>query len=303
MKRFILAMTLLSALVLTMSAAAPAKPAKPSGATGKRETLPAGTVDSGVIDMGGLAGLQNLRFIVRGPKDKSAQAVIVRTVLPKGWTEEENGRKDKNSSELDPGVGVFTMLAKPPTADNETDFVYELRIYPNNLTEGPFEFKDDKGKTVTVPEKDRTQQGMFTLFLDSMISELIKGSYKCDTSPQQIASMPYGIIPDDSGKPMLMGTRPAPMYFVPLSFTNKDNGSTVYTFSGVVGDKIVALRFLVAKDQTDAYNSTIAYIVNNTWGLTLDQDSHWTAQMQQKIKENEAKAKQQKAKPQAPANK
>jgi hypothetical protein len=294
MKRLLLSAAVVGALASAVGAAAPqpkpAKPVSPKTAPAKPEPLPAGTVDSGVISFDMVTHLQNLAFTIRGPKDKSGQAVIVRTVLPDKWTEEENGRK-KGSSELDPNIGVFTMLAKPPTTDNSTDFVYELRIYPNNLTEGPFEVKDDRGRTVKVPEKDRTQHGMFTLYLNSMISELIKQGFRCESSPSQIQSVQYGIIPDENGKPMLMGTRPEPMYFVPLAFTNKENGSTIYSFSGVVGDKVVSLRFLVAKDQAENYKATIAYIVNNTWGLTLDQDSQWTAEMQKKISSAEDKEK------------
>jgi hypothetical protein len=61
----------------------------------------------------------------------------------------------------------------------------------------------------------------------------------------------------------------------------------------VIGEKVVSLRFLVAKDQSENYMGTIAYIVNNTWGLTLDQDSQWSAEMAKRVQEGKARSKAQ----------
>jgi hypothetical protein len=95
---------------------------------------------------------------------------------------------------------------------------------------------------------------------------------------------------------MLMGSRPAPMFYTPIRFKHPKTGETVYTFTGVVGQKLVSLRFVVAKDQEEFYESTIALILNNTWGLTMDQDAEWAQKMQQKIQAGEAAAKQNKSK-------
>jgi hypothetical protein len=305
MKRIVTALSLLLGLGLALPAVAapqkttkpapkPAKPGKSKVQPAKAAPLPPGTVDSGVISIDQVSKLQNIRVIIKGPTDKSGQAVVVRTVLPDGWTYVENGRK-KNSAELDPEIGVYTLLAKPPTKDAETDFAYELRVYPNNLTAGPFEFKDAKGNVIKVPEKDRNKEGMLRLYLDAMISEFIRAEYKTSTSPRQMKPVAYGVVPDEDhpGQMLLMGTRPEAMYFVPIAFTHPKTGETIFTFTGVIGDKIVALRFLVAKDQEENYRGTIAYIINNTWGLTLDQDSQWAQKMQEKIKAGEAAVKQQ----------
>jgi hypothetical protein len=293
---------LLLGLLPALLGAAPAKPpakapAKPAGKPHGKEDLPPGTVESGVISVEQLSKLQTLQFLIRGPKDNSSKAIVVRTILPEGWTEQESGTK-KGTQELDPDVGLFTMLAKPPTTDKETDFVYELRVYTHNLTD--FDLKDSQGKPIAIPEKDRNEKGMFMLYLNSMISEMLHRKYKSNTKQAEIQLVPYGVIPDDkTGKMMMMGSRPAPMYFVPISFTHPDTGETVYTFTGSIGEKIISLRFLVAKDQEEFYSSTITMIVNNTWGLTFDQDSQWAKDRADQIAKSKAQTKQNsgKAKP------
>lgn len=251
--------------------------------------FPPGTHDSGVINVEQLNQLQGLTMMIKGENDTPAQAVKVRTILPGGWTYVENGRK-KNSQELDPSIGWYTMIAKPPTTTNETDFVYELRVRANGLMDNLDSLKDASGKPIAIPAKDRNREGMLAIYMNSMISDVLKLGYRSQTKQQSIKPVNYGVIPkeDGSAETMLMGSRPAPMPFTHIKFKHKENGSTIYTFSGVVGEKFLTLRFLVAKDQEEFYESTIALIVNNTWGLTIEQDDAWKKEMDQRVKAAEA---------------
>jgi hypothetical protein len=285
-----IAAALLAALPLAGNAAPAAKPpAKPAPKPKAGSQLPAGTVESGVINVDQLSKLQNLTILVKGAGDDATKAVKMRTILPEGWTYEEGGRK-KNSAELDPNAVWYTLVAKPPTASKETDFVYELRVRTFGLTERLDEFKDASGKPLAI--KDKTPEGMLALYMNGMITEFAKAGYKSNT--KTIKRTAYGVIPDDTDptgkKMMLMGSRPEPMYYAPIRFTQPKTGETVYTFTGVVGQKLVSMRFLVAKDQNEYYESTIALILNNTWGLTMDQDAAWAQKMAEKIKAGEAAA-------------
>jgi hypothetical protein len=291
MKGFNLILVLLALLGVMPLLGAAAK-------TTPKETVPAGTVESGLVTVDQLSKLQTLQFVIKGPNDDASKAVLVRTILPHDWTEEEKGTK-KGTNELDPKAGVFTMLAKPPTTDNQTDFVYQLDVLTRNLTEGLDKLVDKKGQPIQLAAKDRTPEKMFTLYLNSMIGEMLKRKYKSTTRQAEIKLSAYGIIPEQkTGKIMLMGSRPAPMFFVPINFTHPETGETIYTFTGSVGEKIVSLRFFVAKDKYEDYASTISLIVNNTWGLTLAQEAEWKKEKaaQQAAAKKEA-AKQKAAKP------
>lgn len=276
--RLVLLMLALAGLPLAASA---------QGGGNASKNVPPGTVNQGIVDIDQLSKLQNLTIYVKD--------IVVRTILPPDWKYTEGGRK-KGSSQLDPEIGWYTLTATPPTESKETDFVYELWVRSNDLLENLDNFKDPKGNPINIPAKDRNEKAIFALYLNGMISGLNKMKYKTQTRIQNIKPVPYGVIPaeDGSDKMMLMGSRPEPMYFTPIKFKHSDNGSTLYTFSGVIGDKIVSMRFLVAKDQEEYYESTIALILNNTWGLTLEQNAQWAAEMQKKI---EAGKTAQKSKP------
>jgi hypothetical protein len=183
----------------------------------------------------------------------------------------------------------LTILVKGP-GDDATKAVKMRTTF--GLTERLDELKDAKGNAIKIPEKDKTREGMLALYMNGMVSEFNRAGYKSSTRAQNIKPVPYGVIPkeDGSSELMLMGSRPAPMYYTPIRFTQPKTGETVYTFTGVVGEKLVSLRFLVAKDQQEYYENTIALILNNTWGLTMDQDAKWAREQFEKQKAAEAKA-------------
>jgi hypothetical protein len=279
---------LLGTLPLLGAAAKTAPKAAP------KDELPPNTVGSGVIRISELGDLQNLSFVVKAPNDDPKKdAVIVRTILPKGWTYEQVGIK-KGTNELDPKLGSLTMLAKPPIK-GETDFVYQLDIITKNLSQG-LDLKDKSGKPIVWPEKDKTPQKMFQLYLNWVIGDMLKRGYKSDTRQADVKPIPYGTVPDEkTGKLMMMGSRPAPMYFVPLSFTHKDKGDQVVMFVGSVGEKLVSMRFFVAKDQMEFYDSTVVMLVNNTWGLTVEQEEQWRVEYAERMQKLEKQAVKPKA--------
>jgi hypothetical protein len=220
--------------------------AVPAGAAHAQQNngddVPPGTKGSGVITLEQMT--EDLQFF-----RIEQEGIFVHFVLPAGWELVEEG-VDPATGEVDPDIPAYVLLSRSPihTADEPTDFIFELDIYHQGLTED---------LPADLPEEERNPGVQLWNFLNAQMSLYLKGGLTCRTARNEIEAKPYGTT----------SPQRQPTFFVPLAY-DTPTGAELYTFTTFTGDKVWTLKFLVAEDQIDNYGALIALILDNSFGLT-----------------------------------
>lgn len=173
--------------------------------------------------------------------------IVINFVLPRGWELVEES--------TDPKRNIYALISRAPVVKkgDPTDLLFELDIYKQGLLEN---------LPPDTPKEERDAGVQLWNFLNAQITMNLKAGAKCTTKPQNIEAKPYGSPPRE------------PTMFVPIFYDvppppkTKGKGSSLYTFTSMVGDKVWMVKFLVAKDQVDNYGALIALVLNNSFGMT-----------------------------------
>jgi hypothetical protein len=206
------------------------------------DDVPPGTTGSGIITLDQMT--EDLQFFRIEQQD-----IYVHFVLPVGWELLEEGI-DPATGEVDPDIPAYVLLSRAPvhTPDEATDFIFELDIYYQGLTE---DLPED------TPEDQRNPGVQLWDFLNSEISLYLRGGLTLRTARNQIEAKPYGTT----------SPQREPTFFVPLAY-DTPSGAELYTFTTFTGDTVWELKFLVSEGQIDNYGALIALILDNSFGLT-----------------------------------
>lgn len=209
------------------------------------EDVPPGTKGSGVITLDQLT--EELQFFRVEQND-----IFVHFVLPAGWELVEEGI-DPATGEVKPDIPAYVLLSRSPvhTPDEPTDFLFELDIYHEGLTEN---LPDD------VPEEERNPGVQLWNFLNSQMSLYLRGGLTCRTPRNDIKAKAYGTTSPQRD----------PTLFVHLSY-DTPSGAELHTFTTFTGDTVWEIKFLVAEGQIENYGALIALILDNSFGLTEDE--------------------------------
>jgi hypothetical protein len=180
--------------------------------------------------------------------------IVISFILPKGWELVEGGIDPKTGKVRD-DMEIYSLISRAPVAKkgDPTDFIFEMDIVKRGLLDNL------PGNT---PENERDSATQFWGFLNSQISMNLKSGMKCVTKTRDIEAKPYG--PPTREPTMFVPIQ----YEVPPPPKSKGKNATLYTFTSVVGDKVWMMKFLVNKDQLDAYDDLIALMLRNSFGET-----------------------------------
>lgn len=216
-----------------------AAPAKSGGGSGE----PSGSIGSGAVTATQVT--EDLQFLLT-----EREGIVVNFVLPRGWELVEES--------TDPKRSIYALISRAPVTKkgDPTDLLFELDIYKHGLLED---------LPAATPKEERDPGVQLWNFLNAQITMNLKAGAKCTTRPQNIAAKPYG---PPSREPTMF----VPIFYdVPAPPKTKGKGSSLFTFTSMVGDKVWMVKFLVAKDQVDNYGALIALVLNNSFGMTKAQ--------------------------------
>jgi hypothetical protein len=207
--------------------------------------------------------------------------IVVRYILPKGWKVEE--AKDAETRKLRDDMHVYIVTSARPMPDpgDKTDFVFELDMYEQTISEAlP---KDSNSKDLQA-----AYMKAFLAFLDEQLSMNLKQGYKLLNNVKDIQPKEYG--PDSRGKYTYFW----PIYYeLPPPPKNKEGlkGAHLYTFTSYEGDRIYMLKFLVSKDMVEQHAGLIAFMLDNCWAVTEEVDKKMVEYAKQQAAEGGKSAK------------
>jgi hypothetical protein len=225
-----------------------AAPAKSSG-----NSEPAGSAGSGAVTATQIT--KDLQFLLT-----EREGIVVNFVLPRGWELVEES--------TDPKRNIYALISRAPVTKkgDPTDLLFELDIYKHGLLED---------LPADTPQDQRDSGVQLWNFLNAQITMNLKAGAKCTTKPQNIEAKPYG-------PPSRDPTMFVPIFYdIPAPPKTKGKGSTLFTFTSMVGDKVWMVKFLVAKDQVDNYGALIALVLNNSFGMTKEKYDELVKQSKQ----------------------